>query len=279
LATVPLAVSQVALALPLAQAGADPTFWDSHGDEVSAAITILVAFLVAFLVDRLVIGRGAQVAERLGEGTVSRATSTRLRVIRRLVFVTILVIGFALALSQFSEIKRLAAGILASSAVLGLVVGLAARQTLGNMVAGVQLAVSQPIRLGDRIGFEEEEGTVTDLTLSYTYVDPGDGRMVVIPNEQIVSSTVFNHSTGNKAAPVTISAWLPPNADLQRAESAIKDGTGADSVEVAEWTTDGIRLEVKLAAQAHATRAGGEEAALRKRTQRILQEQGLLDSD
>jgi len=279
LATVTLAVSQVALALPLAQEGADPTFWDDHGDEVSAAITVVVAFVIAFLVDRLVIGRGARVAERFGEGNVSRATSTRLRVVRRLVFVTILVIGFALALSQFSEIKRLATGILASSAVLGLVFGLAARQTLGNMVAGVQLAVAQPIRLGDRVSFEEEEGRVTDLTLSYAYVDPGDGRMVVIPNEKMVSGTIFNHSTGNQAAPVTISAWLPAAADLARAEAVIKEGTGAETVEVAEWTTDGIRLEVKLPSQGHTTRAGGEEAALRKRTQRILQEAGLLDTD
>ena len=265
--------------LPLAQGGGDPTFWDNHGDEVSAAITIAVAFVIAFCVDRLVIGRAARVAERFGDGSVSRATSTRLRVVRRLVFVGILVIGFALALSQFSEIKRLATGILASSAVLGLIFGLAARQTLGNMVAGVQLAVAQPIRLGDRVAFEEEEGRVTDLTLSYTYVDPGDGRMVVIPNEKMVSSTISNHSTGNQAAPVTVSAWVPVAADLGRAETAIKEGTGAETVEVAEWTSDGIRLEVKLPSQAHATRAGGEEAALRKRTQRILQEAGLLDSD
>jgi small-conductance mechanosensitive channel len=279
LATVPLAVSQVALALPFAQEGANPTFWQDHGDEVSAAITVVVTFVVAFLVDRLVIGRGARVAGRFGDGSVSRATSTRLRVVRRLVFVTILVIGFALALSQFSEIKRLATGILASSAVLGLVVGLAARQTLGNMVAGLQIAIAQPVRLGDRVTFEEESGRVTDLTLSYTYVDPGDGRMVVIPNEKMVSGTIFNHSTGNQGAPVTISAWLPVATDLARAESAIKEGTGAESVEVAEWTSDGIRLEVKLAGQSDATRAGGEEAALRKRTQRILQDAGLLASD
>ena len=213
LAKVTLAVSQVALALPLAQEAADPTFWDDHGDEVSAAITCRRGLRDRLPVDRLVIGRGAQVAERFGEGGVSRATSTRLQVVRRLVFVTIVVIGFALALSQFAEIKRLATGILASSAVLGLVVGLAARQTLGNIVAGIMLAVAQPIRIGDRVTFEEEEGRVDDLTLSYTYVDPGDGRMVVIPNEKMVSGTIFNHSTGNQAAPVTISAWLPAAAD------------------------------------------------------------------
>ena len=184
-------------ALPLiAASGGEKTFWQAHGDEVSAGITIILTFLVAFLVDRFVIGGGVRAAERIGESSVSRGARTRLRVVRRLVFLIILVIGFALALSQFGKITRLATGILASSAVLGLVVGLAARQTLGNMVAGVQLAITQPIRIGDRISFEEITGRVDDITLSYTYIDPGDGRLAVVPNESIVSGVVYNHSTG-----------------------------------------------------------------------------------
>src|ERR1700730_5585950 len=93
------------------------SFWHQHGGEISAAITLLITVIVAFLVDRLVIGRGTNVAARMTDASVSRAAQTRLRLVRRLVFVTILVIGVGLALSQFAEIKRLATGILASSAV------------------------------------------------------------------------------------------------------------------------------------------------------------------
>ncbi len=106
----------------------------------------------------------------------------------------------AIALSQFTELKRLAAGILASTAVLGLIVGFAAQHTIANMVAGVQIAVSQPIRIGDRISFEETAGRVTDITLSYTYVDPGDGSSVVIPNQLLVEGVVHNHSTEDTQA-------------------------------------------------------------------------------
>lgn len=106
----------------------------------------------------------------------------------------------ALALSQFTDLKRLATGILASTAVIGLVVGFAAQHTIANMVAGVQIAVSQPIRIGDRITFEEVEGRVTDITLSYTYVDPGDGSSVVIPNQLLVEGIVHNHSTDDTQA-------------------------------------------------------------------------------
>jgi small-conductance mechanosensitive channel len=273
LATMRAAVSQVVL---VAQEGADPSFWQDHGDEISAAITMAVAVLVAFLVDRLVIGRAGGVAARISDTGMTRTAQTRLRVIRRLVFVAILVIGAALALSQFGQIRRLATGILASSAVLGLVIGLAARQTLGNLVAGVMLAMAQPIRIGDRVSFEDTTGRVDDLTLSYTYLDPGDGDLVVIPNEKIVSGTVVNHSTGDRGAPITAAVWLPAGSDLERARETLGAEGGADSVRLAEWTPDGIRLEVKVDPGRERTRVGDEEAALRERAQRALHQAGLL---
>jgi small-conductance mechanosensitive channel len=131
---------------------------------------------------------------------VSRSTKTRLRFLRRLVFAIVLFVLAMIALSQFTELKRLAGGILASTAVLGLVVGFAAQHTIGNLVAGVQIAVSQPFRIGDRVSFEEKEGRVTDITLSYTYIDPGDGSHFVIPNQLLVEGVVHNHSTEDTQA-------------------------------------------------------------------------------
>jgi small-conductance mechanosensitive channel len=109
--------------------------------------------------------------------------------------VIVLVVLAAIAIAQFTELKRLAIGILASTAVLAAIVGFAAQHTLANVVAGVQIAVSQPIKIGDRVAFEGVTGRVTDITLSYTYVDPGDGTSVVIPNQLLVESVVHNLST------------------------------------------------------------------------------------
>jgi small-conductance mechanosensitive channel len=131
---------------------------------------------------------------------VSRSTKTRLRFLRRLVILIVFLVLLAIALSQFTELKRLATGILASTAVLAAIIGFAAQHTIGNMVAGVQLAVSQPIKIGDRICFEEVEGRVTDITLSYTYVNPGDGTTVVIPNQMLVDGIVHNLSTEDTQA-------------------------------------------------------------------------------
>ncbi len=106
----------------------------------------------------------------------------------------------AIVLAQFTSLGRLAAGIFASTAVLGLIIGFAAQNTIANIIAGILIAITQPIRIGDRIGFEEREGRVTDITLSYTFVDPGDGSRVVIPNQLLVEGIVHNHSGTDTAA-------------------------------------------------------------------------------
>ena len=131
---------------------------------------------------------------------VSRSTKTRLTILRRLLLLTAFLVVAAIVLAQFTSLGRLAAGIFASTAVLGLIIGFAAQNTISNVIAGVLIAITQPIRIGDRIGFEEVEGRVTDITLSYTYIDPGDGSSVVIPNQLLVEGIVHNRSTAETKA-------------------------------------------------------------------------------
>jgi small-conductance mechanosensitive channel len=131
---------------------------------------------------------------------VSRSTKTRLRFLRRLLVLVLLIVLAALALAQFTELNRLATGILASTAVAAAIIGFAAQHSLGNLVAGVQLAISQPIKIGDRISFEDVEGRVIDITLAYTYVDAGDTSTVVIPNQLLIEGIIRNHSSGDTQA-------------------------------------------------------------------------------
>ena len=128
---------------------------------------------------------------------VSRSTKTRLRFLRRVLILVVILVVVALVLAQFTELNRLATGILASTAVAAAIIGLAAQQTLGNLIAGIQIAISQPIKIGDRITFEEIEGRVTDVTLSYTYLDPGNESTFVIPNSMLLEGIVQNHSSGD----------------------------------------------------------------------------------
>ncbi len=254
----------------------EETFWDSNGDWISALISLAVAFALAFVVDRFVIGRATSVATSLTDTTVSRGAKTRLRLIRRLVFATIIVIGIGVALAQFDKLNKLATGILASSAVLGLVLGLAARQILANPLAGILLAVTQPIRIGDTVTIAEETGRVDDLTLSHTFIDTGDGRLVIVPNETVVTNVVVNRSTGDLNAPVMASVWVPLAADLEAARQALAR-LEPSQVDIAEVTPEGVKIEIHGPRRPGGTRASGEEAALRERAMRALRDAGVLE--
>jgi small-conductance mechanosensitive channel len=122
----------------------------------------------------------------------------------------------------------------------------------------------------------EDTGRVDDLTLSYTYIDPGDGRLMVVPNEKVVTSVVFNHSTGDRAAPATVSVWVPPGADLERASDALGPA-GAAEVTIAEMTPQGVRIEIRGPRDRERTQVGDEEAELRESAHEALRKAGLLD--
>ena len=254
---------------------ADQTFWQEYDDVIGAAITLAITFAIAYVVDRFVLAHAGRVADRVTETGVSRAAATRLRVVRRLVFVVIVLIGCFLALNEFTKLDKLATGLLASSAVLGIVLGLAARQVLANPLAGLLLAFTQPIRIGDTISIDDTTGRVADLTLSYTYIDPGDGRLMIIPNEHVVTSTLFNHSTGDRQAPPAAAVWLPPGADVQAARTALAP-LEATGIELEEITPEGVRLVIHGPGGQDRTRTGGEEAALRERAHQLLLEAGIL---
>ncbi|HYH57728.1 MAG TPA: mechanosensitive ion channel domain-containing protein [Thermoleophilaceae bacterium] len=205
------------------------------GDVVTAIVTVVVAIAIAEIVDRMLARRGKSITEGL-----SPVANTRLRMVRRLVFAAIVLIGAMLALSQFEEAKRVATGVLASSAVLGLVVGFAARQTLANGIAGILLAITQPIRIGDLVTFEGESGTVEDIRLSYTFIRKANDTRLVVPNERLAQSPIENHTIVDPRVRVEVELWLPPEADAVRA-LAVVGGPDVD-VEIAQVDKDGVKL-------------------------------------
>jgi potassium efflux system protein len=137
------------------------------------------------------------------------------------------------------------------------------------------IAIAQPIRIGDTVTIEEETGRVDDLTLSHTFIDTGDGRLVIVPNEIVATTIVVNRSTGDASAPARASLWVPPDADLERVHEALEP-LQPSQVEVAEMTPDGVRIEVYGPRRPGGTRDTAEEAALRERAHRALREAGVL---
>jgi small-conductance mechanosensitive channel len=248
------------------------SFWTDHRNTITAIATLLVAFLLAQLIDRAIQHRAARLAEVM-PGQLSPTASTRLRLVRRLVYAAIIVIGVMLALVQFPAVKRVATGVLASSAVLGLVVGFAARQTLANAVAGILLAITQPIRIGDLVTFEGETGTVEDIRLTYTFVKTGDGRRLVIPNERLASNTVENYTIVDARVRVEASVWVPREIDAIAALRALRSDDDVD-VEIAEIDKDAVRLVAGTWAR-NSTERGPIAAGLRASCLERLRSAGL----
>ena len=250
----------------------------SSKDWIIAGAAIAVAFLIAQLVDRLISKRGAQVGELMARGEISPATQTRLRLIRRLVYALFLVIGLAVAAAQIDGVSGLAKGILASSAVLGLILGFAARQTLANGIAGILLAITQPIRIGDLVTFEEQTGVVEDMKLTYTYIRLDDGRRLIVPNERLAQSSVVNHTILDPRVQVEVSVWLPLDADLDKAMELIRDEDAHVEVSVVEVDKEGVRLSATTWASGPQER-GRTAAELRLRWLRRLREHALSSTE
>ena len=129
-------------------------------------------------------------------------TRTRYRVIRRSALVTIVTVGILSALLVIPPVRAVAGTILASSAVIALVVGFAAQTTLSNFVAGVLIAFTQPLRLGDQVEIGQASGIVEEIGLTWTLIRAPDGARFFVPNTKLASDTIRNATfTGTPAAP------------------------------------------------------------------------------
>ncbi len=249
------------------------SFLDTHKEEITAVVTVVLAFALARVVDRALARRGRRVSEAVVGGPLSAVADTRLQLVRRLLFALIVVIGIALALSQFPAVKRVATGLLASSALLGLVVGFAARQTLANAIAGIVLAITQPIRIGDLVTFEDETGEVEDMRLNYTYIRLDDGQRLIVPNERLAQSSVHNHTIVDPRVKVEVSVWIPSGGDVIKALDLLAAEEDVEArVDAAD--SEGITLVVASWAPTPGER-GGVAARLRKESLQRLHDAGL----
>ena len=111
----------------------------------------------------------------------ARGMHTQMRMISNIIGVFIVLLTVSFVLMSFSEVRHIGASILASAGVLGIVIGFAAQKTLGNLIAGIQIAIAQPIRLDDVVIIEGEWGWIEEITLTFVVVRIWDLRRLVVP--------------------------------------------------------------------------------------------------
>jgi small-conductance mechanosensitive channel len=254
------------------------SFLDRHEHQLIAAGSIVVTLLVLFVVDRTLTRRGGPLARAVDGGRLSAVADTRLRFLRRLVDVTIVVIGGSIALSQFAALDRVASTLLTSSAIAAAVIGFAARQTLANAIAGLLLAITQPLRIGDLVTFEGETGTVEDVRLTYTWLRTAADARVIVPNERLAAGILRNDSIATPTVVVEISLWIGHADDETAAVAALRAALPDAQVRVVEITHEGTRLVVSGRTAPPSERAAAE-SELRVAALRALREAGLREDE
>jgi small-conductance mechanosensitive channel len=211
-------------------------------------LVVLVVVLVVTAVVARVIDR------RIARRQLSSEAMTRYRVLRRSVTTVIVVVGLLSALLVIPQVRAVAGGLLASSAVLGIIVGFASQRTLGNFVAGLLIAFTQPVRLGDTVTIEDNEGVVEEIGLIYTFVRLDNGDRFVIPNEKLASDTIRNSTIRSRGKVAEITLQVPLSSDLTAVVDRLHRLTGAD-VYIGDLSGD---ASVVVRAE-----AASEDAALR----------------
>jgi small-conductance mechanosensitive channel len=224
---------------------------------------LLATAVIAELVDR-----------RLARRELPAHAMTRYRVLRRAIVATIVVVGVLSALLVIPQVRAAAGALLASSAVIGLVVGFAARTTLANFVAGILIALAQPVRLGDWVEVAAGAGVIEEIGLTYTFIRTPDDARLVIPNEKLASDTIRNATIISRRQLAEITVRVPLSADLETVVSLLRERL--DDVEVlVTGLDDASTVTVRGAAssEAAAEQLGSE---LRRRAHDALRTAGIL---
>ena len=146
-------------------------------------------------------------------------------------------------------------------------VGFAAQKTIGNFIAGLLIAFSQPIRLGDHVEIEGQMGVVEEIGLTYTFIRVEDNDRLVIPNERIASDTIRNSSIRGRRKLAQVTVQVPLDSDLDAVGGLLREAAAderadvsvtalADKAElmVSVWADDepaAERLESELRLRAH----------------------------
>jgi small-conductance mechanosensitive channel len=142
------------------------------------------------------IGIGAEVlttrASARGTDPDARSRLTQIMVLKRIAGFVVVLVGCALVLLQFDALRVVGTSVLASAGVAGIVIGLAAQRSIATVVAGLQISLTQPFRVGDTVVIEGEWGTIEEITLTYLVVKIWDLRRLVVPLTKVLESSFQN---------------------------------------------------------------------------------------
>lgn len=187
----------------------------------SSLIIVLGAVVVAYIVRHIIKVWEQRIVALHKEPDRIEKARTRFDMMKRLILPLIYFIGLITIAFQFETIRKLGAGFFASAGIIGIIVGLAARSTLANLVAGVMISFSQPVRIGDTVVIGDEYGVIEEITLMYTYFRTWDNRRVIIPNEILANREIINYTIRDESLLTKLILYVDYTADLPKVKKIL----------------------------------------------------------
>ena len=211
----------------------------------------------------------------MARGTQARRIQTQARVLGQSASALVILVGLGLAFSTMPLMRQIGATFLASAGVAGLVVGFAAKPVLGNLLAGMQLAMTQAIRLGDVVIVEQEWGWIDEITGTYVVVKIWDERRLVVPLQWFIEHPFQNWTRNQTAILGTVFLWvdyrMPVDPVRREAERICRDAPEWNLVLCVTHVTDATEHAMQLRVLLSAGDAG------RSWELRCRMREGLLD--
>jgi small-conductance mechanosensitive channel len=169
------------------------------GTALAALQVIAITWLGMSAINYLSEYVGRQQVDRLAlsDEVGARRQLTYLSVARRVFIFLVLILGLGVVLAQFAVFRTLGTSLLASAGVAGIVLGIAAQGSLANIMAGIQIALTQLVRIGDAVYFEEQWGTIEDITYTFVVIRTWDQRRIAVPNRHIIAHPIENWEMNN----------------------------------------------------------------------------------
>lgn len=189
------------------------------------AVILIITYLAAKIADHTLARYFPKVMGRVEVGVIGSSDAAANRtinaLIRRLATALIYMLGLVLVVLQVPQLQRVATAVLAGAGIAGLALGLAAKDPLSNVAAGISLAIFQPFRVGDYIDFKEEYGQIEDLTLRHTVIRTWDNRRIIVPNSIISTESIINWSIREPEIEWVVDFKIFYASDIDRAREII----------------------------------------------------------
>ncbi len=184
-------------------------------------IKISVAIVVTVTVAQL-INRALAVYFKFATGKL-KVDETTYSVVRRIITVTIYLIGAIVVISLIPGLPDLVLGMAVSAGIAAIVIGFAAQRALSNVFSGISIAIFRPFRVGDVVEMGDEYGTIEDITLRHTVIRTWQNKRQIIPNSRISEETIINWTIGDLTVLWKVDFGISYDSDIDLARSIILD--------------------------------------------------------